>query len=108
VARADAAGAWTVETLSPAVGDRVVSHVGVGPLGIAALYAPKVQGTTDFRMVTSTDGRTFTVTPVGDLIGPGWLPAGITVDADAVVLRLSKPDAASPAPGAQRLLVGTP
>jgi hypothetical protein len=67
----------------------------------------------DGRIVTSPDGVQVSSTPLAPLIGDGpWVPAGITVNADATVLRLTRPDTDGITGGrpdpAQRLLVGTP
>jgi hypothetical protein len=110
-------GGWTAPAglsaalrLPGASGPGVQSAV-IGPLGIAMVV---LAGDTSY-LVESTDGRQFTTRPVQDVAGPGsWIPDGITMNPDAVIVRLmpamapGSDPSATPVPGPQRLLVGTP
>jgi hypothetical protein len=82
----------------------------IGPLGIAAVFS--IQDKT--YLAESADGRHFTTRPLSDIAGDGsWFSAGISMNADAVIVRLVPAPAPgsdpsnSPVPGPQRLLVGT-
>jgi hypothetical protein len=82
----------------------------IGPLGVAAVFSIQDKA----YLAESADGRHYTTRPLGDVAGDGsWYAAGISMSADAVVVRLVPTPAPgsdpsnSPVPGPQRLLVGT-
>jgi hypothetical protein len=82
----------------------------IGPLGVAAVFS---NGDQTF-ISESADGRHYTTHALRDIGGDGsWYAAGISMSADAVVVRLVPAPApgsdpsTSPVPGPQRLLVGT-
>jgi hypothetical protein len=117
LATADRAGVWTVGDLSLAVPGRegrplFPGNPTFGPLGLAAVATPDDgKLLPDGHLVLSTDGRTVSATPLGPMAGDGpWIVSGLTVDADAVIVRLTRPDQGQPGSGgpSQRLLVGTP
>jgi hypothetical protein len=118
LATADDAGVWTTSevAMTPPGAQPLKSglmFLSIGPLGLAAF----VWGNDDHKfseghIVMSPDGRTVTSTPVGPWLGDGpWNINGITTNADAVVVRLTRvgtKDAPNPPLTPQRLLVGTP
>ena len=97
-------------------GDRLRAPHGrdaaIGPLGLAAVTYDS--GTTGgAAILDSPDGHDFTTHTVAELAGGGdWNVAGISMNADAVIVRLlpvtDEPSGSTEAPGPQRLLVGTP
>lgn len=89
-----------------------VYEVAFGPLGMAA-----VVGTTDggdgapeLHLLHTADGVTFSRLEVQEAAGdPVGISSGVSVTADAIVLRLAEPsDGDDDTPPVQRVLVGTP
>lgn len=105
---------WRTIGLAGALGESSPNQdaVAMGPLGLAVLsatYRTDGPGLQSLRVHTSSDGAAFGTLDVTTLTSVvGWNVAGVSVNADAVVVRL----VASGEPGssvtAQRLLVGTP
>ena len=82
----------------------------IGPLGVAAVFSIRDKT----YLAESVDGRHYTTRPLSDIAGDGsWFSAGISMNTDAVIVRLVPAPAPgsdpsnSPVPGPQRLLVGT-
>jgi len=114
-----AGGGWSAHdmglpvTSAPNSADQMfLQDVAIGPLGVVAL-ASNGNGSSA-AVYESVDGVHFITHPLLDLAGPGnWSPAGITMNADAVTIRMMPTsDANQPStnstPGPQRLLVGVP
>lgn len=107
-------GGWITTSISRALqaaGEPANVSVGpaaLGPMGFVGLGLGS-SGTDDMSIVESTDGRTFSVRHLRDLgVSDQYDPLGITMNADAVVIRLgTAPTPSAPAPLTQRLLVGT-
>jgi len=117
--RAAPGGGWTATELAvglraAGVSDQALHQTAIGPLGLVGLSWSDDADVV--AVVTSTDGTTFAARPLADLAGAGnWSLLGITMNADAVILRLtprSEPVEGDPDPSTvpippQRLLVGT-
>jgi hypothetical protein len=81
-------------------------------LGVVALVGDGAGS----AVIESADGGHFTSHSFGELLGDGeWVASGISMNADAVTVRMvpatasSDPNASQPPPpGPQRLLVGVP
>ena len=114
-------GGWTrSDLLSASGGSNGANQPGslidatIGPLGLAAAtYTEDASG--HATIIDSPNGLDFSSHTVGELAGSGdWTVTGVSMNADAVIVRLRPaPDSGSAsgspaAPGPQRLLVGTP
>jgi hypothetical protein len=117
--RADVNGTWTSADLTASLGIAAdakssgVDAVAIGPLGVVGVISVGGDPNQKFqsRVFTSPDGRSFTVQPLDALVAGGeWSVAGISMNADAVVIRLEAATAdkePTPGPKPQHLLVGT-
>ena len=116
-------GTWTALDLLAAVGVSTTSEKAMGlqdaafgPLGFLAVVSTD-GSPANTTVIDSADGQRFTTHSIAELAGDGdWMVAGLSMNADAVIVRLmppGKPTSNDPAntpdpPGPQRLLVGTP
>jgi hypothetical protein len=103
-------GGWTTSDMGLTGPDQWVQDVAIGPLGVVAVVGG---GSTRTEVVESADGHQFTRHELTELIGDDhWAMSGISMNADAVIVRLSQPSdpnaAPEDVPTAQRLLVGVP
>jgi hypothetical protein len=89
-----------------------VQSAAFGPLGVVTILSTDGSPENTY-VVHSVDGHSFVARHLTDLAGEGrWGAAGITMNADAVTVRLTplapRGSNVQPSPGPQRLLVGTP
>ncbi|MGE3621483.1 MAG: hypothetical protein AB7L84_13565 [Acidimicrobiia bacterium] len=111
IERAD--GGWTaVDPVQAIDGEGWVNQVAFGPLGWTAAVSP---GAPDAEpsptvLVHSVDGTTMSLVPLGDLGVElrSWEVPSITVSADAVLVRVSRPDGDPLTVEPQEVVVGTP
>jgi hypothetical protein len=107
-------GGWSSASISAALqasGSGANTSMGpaaLGPLGFVGLGMGD-GGTENMSVVESVDGRTFSVHHLSDLgVAGRYEPLGVTMNADAVVIRLGAASTGTdPTPLTQRLLVGT-
>jgi hypothetical protein len=105
-------GSYVVLDLLSAVdgadGTAGVADLAFGPLGLAALVWADDSGNSS-HIVHSVDGTSLSSVDVRDhLSGPG-IPIGISVSADAVLVRVDGPSDGDPSTvPTQQVLVGTP
>ena len=112
-------GSWQVLDLAqaipagPAGSNTYVGDVAFGPLGMAATVVTvdgKGAGSPTSYVVHSRDGSHLSVLAVSDKAPGKLVPVGLTVSADAIVVRLGDAPSGNPGttPPTQTVLVGTP
>ena len=111
-------GGWNTINLSAAIAAQAGGQstyfpaMALGPLGLVAVASAQDGEHQRVLVVESVDGHAFTVRPLGNLgVAGDLVPLGVSMNADAVVVRLTKPNTSGdPSTGPippQRLLVGT-
>ena len=108
-----AAGSWTALDLLSAVdtADRSagIGDVAFGPLGIAAVVWIEDAAPGGALIVHSLDGTSLSSIAVGDHIEGDSQTIGLSVSADAILVRVDgPPDGDAATPPTQQVLVGTP
>lgn len=114
VLQIDGPQGWYALDLAAALGvpagQGYAEQVSFGPLGFAALVSRfEDDQNPTYSVVHSTDGVNLQVHPLDrDALGGGY-PAGVTVTADAIAVRIpGAPDGDDRTPPTQHVLVGTP
>ena len=102
-------GTWVPLDIRSAVDAATqVYDVAFGPLGVAAILGG-VDEASEIYVVHSADGSALSAVALADHVdGPAYV-VGVSVSADAILVRLGGPDDGDPATApTQRVLVGTP